>query len=235
MRAAFTLIELLVVILIITILAALLLPTLGKARATAQQTDCKSNLHQLILANDLYATDNHGQYPTDSDTEHWPAMLYDEYGKNTNVLWCPTDLARGIPATYADPSPEPGDDTIRSYIENGFDEVVGADGNNAGDMKESYLIYPAETIVLSEKSHNQTDYFADYQAMPSDLTDKVQYGMHGAAMPSVKGGHNAAFADEGVRYIPFGKDISPVNWWLIYDTNRTSPEQTTDLLPLIQP
>ena len=236
-RAAFTLIELLVVI-IIAILAALLLPALAKAKATAQATACKSNLKQLIVANEGYATDNKGCYPTDSDNEHWPAMLYYEYGKNTNVLWCPTDVERGIPATYADPFPYPGDDTIRSYIENGFDEVIGA--SNSGDMKESYLIHPSDTVVLSEKSHNQNDYFADYLQTVNgvtggDLITKIQHGMHGGAQPSKSGGHNDACGDCSVRYVAFGADISPVNWWMIFDTNRTAPALTTQMWPQLVP
>jgi hypothetical protein len=163
-------------------------------------------------------------------------MLYNEYSKQTNVLWCPTDVGRGTPATYADSGVQyPGDNTLRSYIENGFDEVVGVDGNNAGDMKESYLVFPAETVVLSEKSHDQNDYFADFEAAPSDLISKIQYGMHGYTQPSKSGGHNAACGDGGVRYKNFGTDISPFNWWLIFATNRTSAAQTTQLLPQIQP
>jgi prepilin-type processing-associated H-X9-DG protein len=56
------LVELLVVIAIIAVLSALLLPSLSRAKGSAWQTDCVSNLRQMGIATQLYLNENGGNF-----------------------------------------------------------------------------------------------------------------------------------------------------------------------------
>ena len=62
-KSIFTLIELLVVIAIIAILASMLLPALSKARQAAQSIKCVSNVKQMCLGANIYASENDNYLP----------------------------------------------------------------------------------------------------------------------------------------------------------------------------
>ena len=102
MKRAFTLIELLVVLAIIGILAALLLPTLGRAKESGRATKCLSNLHQIGLALQVYVGDNHNHLPvmydklisTNPPPTNLPPtidLVLSNHLGNMSVLRCPSD------------------------------------------------------------------------------------------------------------------------------------------------
>src|SRR3954447_13501862 len=76
-RRGFTLIELLVVIAIIAILAAMLLPALAAAKEKGLRAKDKSNQHQIAIALQMYAGDNHDDLPTGPSTSGSANALWD--------------------------------------------------------------------------------------------------------------------------------------------------------------
>jgi len=90
-RRGFTLIELLVVIAIIAILAAILFPVFARAREKARQTSCLSNVKQISLAVQMYASD-YDDYVVAVNNENggpWYNVL-NAYIKNSQIWVCPS-------------------------------------------------------------------------------------------------------------------------------------------------
>ena len=100
-KRGFTLIELLVVIMVIGILASLLVPAVTGALQKGKDTKSASNLRQIGLALNGYASDNNNYYPTahsvvpyqpdgsDPATWPWQQQIDDYVGKDRNVFKSP--------------------------------------------------------------------------------------------------------------------------------------------------
>jgi prepilin-type N-terminal cleavage/methylation domain-containing protein/prepilin-type processing-associated H-X9-DG protein len=100
-QPGFTLIELLVVIAILSLLAALLLPVISRAKESGRGAACISNLRQIGIALQLYVQENENRMPlmrdrmigTNAVSDPLPGpdtVLSNQLG-NVLVLKCPSD------------------------------------------------------------------------------------------------------------------------------------------------
>jgi prepilin-type N-terminal cleavage/methylation domain-containing protein/prepilin-type processing-associated H-X9-DG protein len=152
-RRGFTLIELLVVIAIIAVLAALLLPALGKAKQKAWTTSCTSNLHQVGLAMRMFADDNDEYYPKSGRSIYWGSVdaappvgsgqagwaeQIAPYLGNTNALNCPGNVQ--LPANYQGPF---------DYF-NGCRAAFVAAGGQFAAVKGPRILFPTAFVLCGD-------------------------------------------------------------------------------------
>jgi prepilin-type N-terminal cleavage/methylation domain-containing protein/prepilin-type processing-associated H-X9-DG protein len=220
--AGFTLVELMVVIAIIAILMALLMPSIARAKAKANQISCLNQMRQLTLAGTMYASDYDGELPPRRVlTNAWPVKLKPYY-LSWKIIACPSDQF-GIAGLFADDlNPK------RSYLINGFNDYFKVNlspsdykaqmqWRYAHGMKVAQVRRPSDTILFGEKRsasrhvHMDTD-----QGKRGNDFEQIEHQRHPP-------GSNFAFVDGSVRLIKKYQELYPENLWAVVDEFRYPP------------
>ena len=152
----FTLIELLTVIAIIGILAAIIIPTVGKVRDSAKKAQCVSNLKQIGMCIGLYLNENKDMMP---DSVHKPDPTKDNFigwGEYTAPL---TKLTRSTATiqkeAFNDPKANhifncPSDiNFFRTYVANA-QFMIQRQSNPTKTMRYSRIPSPSTKIIITD-------------------------------------------------------------------------------------
>jgi prepilin-type N-terminal cleavage/methylation domain-containing protein/prepilin-type processing-associated H-X9-DG protein len=182
-QTAFTLIELLVVMAIIALLAALLIPALSRAKESARQTHCASNLRQIALAARLYVDEHNDWFPSQPGDGLRPVAVGGD-GRNYYDLLMPY---LGKPDAWLCRSTEPRPGRLMSYHMNGL--IITTNGRPASAISQ-----PSQTLLIGETGEHTR--FDEAHLRP----DQEGGFLYDRPQRNHKGGSNAAFVDSHVKW-----------------------------------
>ncbi len=235
-KHGFTLIELMIVIAIIAILVAILFPVFAQARKRARQTECASNIRNLLTAMKMYAQDSDGTLPraiyNDAPVYNaWADVIMQGYVNNDQIYECPESRLHVDRYTGANwpQSRFIREDDNPPVIGVGYSYGINAllanpalnppitTGGPAGE-REGQVEDASGTIILADGGYwppTNTSawviYRSDASWDPSLLQWELDLYRHGQ-----NGKFNAGFVDGHAKYISFAGTIDPgqnVNQW----------------------
>lgn len=200
---AFTLIELLVVLAIIAILAALLLPGLSRAKDAGRSAACKSNLHQIGIALNLY-TSEFQKYPVwiTPDQIIWDAKLLPFAANNRDLFACPANnRAPRWTNSVGPPVPNPSygynlAGSGRYFPPNGLS--LGLDGDSRNLTRPTYL--PESGVKVPSDMVAIADATPGAGGDDHDADDVYPVNLLAELAPRHNRGANAVFCDDHVEY-----------------------------------